>query len=417
MDDGGRGSRGALGGGEAVAKSRSLDALRGTAAVAVLAFHANGLFLQYQPQGDSRTLRYFLWTGVFVFFAISGYLITKPFVRALLGGGALPSVSWYARRRIARILPAYWVALFIGVMAVPVGPVTVTGVLAHATLLQSLVPGQSRALFNVAWTLSIEAVFYVLVPVAAYLLARRRARWSERSLLLVVACTAAGSLAWWIVAVVAEPDVAGPSGTAATMLADSLPACLLFFSPGIAVAVLECAPSRRYARMTAHPAILVAAGSALWVAAAYTENTLGAGVLGVDAEHLLLCASSGLLVVACLHPGRRLGDALGWLAPLGVVSYGIYLWHDIVVHFMANHGLAVQTTSDLASWLGNTAVVVVVTLPLAAMSWWLIEKPAILRAHGELPASRDRRLQRRSQSERTRRSRNTAITGPVEERS
>jgi peptidoglycan/LPS O-acetylase OafA/YrhL len=64
------------------------------------------------------------------------------------------------------------------------------------------------------------------------------------------------------------------------------------------------------------------------------------------------------------------------------VSYGIYLWHDTIVDFMADHGLAFQTTRDLWSWVGNTALVLMLTLPFAVVSWHFVERPAIAWAHG-----------------------------------
>ena len=49
--------------------------------------------------------------GPIVFFAISGFLLYRPWVAARAAGAPAPAAGRYARRRALRILPAYWVAL------------------------------------------------------------------------------------------------------------------------------------------------------------------------------------------------------------------------------------------------------------------------------------------------------------------
>jgi peptidoglycan/LPS O-acetylase OafA/YrhL len=144
-------------------RSRELDAVRAVAALMVLAGHAYAV----SGSAPSRTLlepKAMLvnngGAGIWLFFALSGYLIAAPFLRALRDGTKLPSFGGYLLRRGARILPAYWVAF--AALAVLV-PVTMTWwqPLLHGVLLQNLVPGEAQALFFVAWTLGIEVLFYL----------------------------------------------------------------------------------------------------------------------------------------------------------------------------------------------------------------------------------------------------------------
>jgi peptidoglycan/LPS O-acetylase OafA/YrhL len=46
-----------------------------------------------------------------VFFALSGFLLYRPYLAARLAGRPQPSTRSFLRRRWLRILPAYWVAL------------------------------------------------------------------------------------------------------------------------------------------------------------------------------------------------------------------------------------------------------------------------------------------------------------------
>src|SRR5688572_2383260 len=49
--------------------------------------------------------------GVSIFFALSGFLLSRPFLTAILDGTPLPGRDAFYARRIRRIVPAYWVAL------------------------------------------------------------------------------------------------------------------------------------------------------------------------------------------------------------------------------------------------------------------------------------------------------------------
>ena len=117
-----------------------------------------------------------LATGVWLFFAISGYVIGRPFVDRLLDGRPLPALRPYARRRAARILPLYWVALT-ALIAIDGAPAPRGWQFPlHYLLLNNLVPGRQEALFPAAWTLTLEALFYALLPVLALRLAARARR-------------------------------------------------------------------------------------------------------------------------------------------------------------------------------------------------------------------------------------------------
>jgi peptidoglycan/LPS O-acetylase OafA/YrhL len=125
-------------------RDTTLDALRGLAALIVLAAHAGGAY-------DVRLYAAMKYTfdlgqvGVVVFFLISGWIIPQS-----IGRGA--QVFWI--RRLFRLYPLYWFSILLLSGALPV-------VLINATMLQGLVgvppinPG--------AWTLTVEVLFYVAV--------------------------------------------------------------------------------------------------------------------------------------------------------------------------------------------------------------------------------------------------------------
>jgi peptidoglycan/LPS O-acetylase OafA/YrhL len=156
-----------------------LDALRGYAALVVVCFHLSpqviGLDRHLEVMRRIDLGKY----GVLLFFLVSGYVIPMSLERH----GSLRRF-WIGR--LCRIYPAYLaaIALFAVVCAAgwlrwpqSVRAETVTGVLAHATMLPELL-GQRGAL-RVFWTLSYEMTFYLIVSgLFAWRLHRLSAWWA-----------------------------------------------------------------------------------------------------------------------------------------------------------------------------------------------------------------------------------------------
>src|SRR5437868_11868840 len=85
--------------------------LRAVAALSVLLYHAG--FYSRADEGATGLSPYLtrLNVGVAVFFVISGFLLYRPLLAARAGQGPPVRLRDYARRRVLRIVPAYWVAL------------------------------------------------------------------------------------------------------------------------------------------------------------------------------------------------------------------------------------------------------------------------------------------------------------------
>lgn len=111
--------------------------------------------------------------GVACFFAITAFLLVRPY----LGERPVETPRVYVRRRLARVMPAYWVAL---VAVLAVSSVTSAGlggpgkVLAHLVLIQGYT-GHTYQGFTQTWSLTTELTFYALLPLIGRWMARCRA--------------------------------------------------------------------------------------------------------------------------------------------------------------------------------------------------------------------------------------------------
>src|SRR3954465_9507770 len=93
-------------------RTAGLDGLRTVAALSVLCFHAwlYGFDHPYAITRDSvfDRVMFEMRLGLVFFFVLSGYLLYRAYARAALTGAGRVDVRRYARRRVARIVPAYW---------------------------------------------------------------------------------------------------------------------------------------------------------------------------------------------------------------------------------------------------------------------------------------------------------------------
>jgi peptidoglycan/LPS O-acetylase OafA/YrhL len=377
-------------------RTAGLDGLRALAALSVLCLH---VWLYRQPNPDHPTRPGLLDKAVFefrlglvFFFVLSGYLLYRAFAGAALRGDERVDVGRYARRRIARIVPAYWLALA-GAIALLWGLRGSPGVRlpAAADLPLFFLFGQNYShdtffsLNPVTWTLCLEAAFYVSLPLigwAAYRVARGRVG-GQAALLLALA--AAG------LAYSAVDYAAGWAGIAGK----ALPAYLPVFAAGMAVALWAEARRARGAPplSSAASAALVIGGFALviadgaWHAVASTPAHNAALSIFGDVPGAVGFAA----VVAAAVAGRGLPVAWMRVRPLawvGLVSYGVYLWHVPLLLFMRGHGLMPS------SFVLSLALVLPLVLAVSAASWYLVERPLLARAN----RPRARRAKRRREA-------------------
>ena len=373
-----------------------LDGLRGLAILLVMLYHTTHYGFARTPQGAALTIVPSVgWSGVDLFFVLSGFLITGILLTAR--GGTTYYRAFYARR-VLRIFPLYYATLAFFLLLVPHLPLfasvdyfwnpganreefwywlylsnvqaAITGVWQHQTL-------------DLTWSLAIEAHFYLAWPLVV-----RHA--SERRLLQICVGTIVAALLLRAALV-----VAGASPLAAYTLT---PCRLDTLATGAAIAILA-RRARSLAAMARASRIVLPAALALFVTvqawirfgqpAVTGYEAITRQVLALNNDPLmqtlgytLLCAVYGALLVWVLtappRSFRARGFEMAWLRSFGHYSYALYLFH----FFVAILALSVFTPgshprhfviAQIAFWM----LAIGVSYLLARASWSLLEQPAL----------------------------------------
>src|SRR6476620_6181186 len=113
-----------------------VEGVRALAALMIVLDHA-GAIGAVQPATLAGSAMTRLNAGVAVFFVLSGFLLYRPFVAARLAGAPAPGVGRYLRRRLLRIVPAYYLAAVLGALFLGVGGVLTHDWWSHAAFIQA----------------------------------------------------------------------------------------------------------------------------------------------------------------------------------------------------------------------------------------------------------------------------------------
>jgi peptidoglycan/LPS O-acetylase OafA/YrhL len=331
-----------------------LDGLRGLAALGVVLLHA-WIYTDANLPGVSIPLD--RWMGelrvcVLLFFVLSGFLLAQPWVAAARGERPPPAVWRYVQRRLARIGPAYWVALA-GTLALLHGTghgrdIALSDVPKFVLFLENVFPETRNQLDPPMWSLHVEVSFYVVLPLIGLALMRAR-----RPLLVCLALVVAG-LTW---------TSAGVTHHWPAEVMWTLPSYLATFGCGIAAAVVRARPPRWIVEIVLWVGAAVVIGDCWWHTTGYSE--LNRALRDLPAA----IGFAAVLWALSLRGSRVLASAP--LRALGTLSYGVYLWHYPVIYWLQMHDVFPDR------FVPALARIVPLTLLLAAASWFCVERPAL----------------------------------------
>lgn len=350
----------------------SLTGIRAVAALLVVLTHAAYTTGKY-PQGYLGLVYSRAEIGVPIFFVLSGFLLFRPWVKASATGGPAPSVRRYAWHRVRRIMPAYVVTVLIAYLvyhfrtAGPNPGHTWEGLFRNLTLTQIYADNYLYSFLHQGltqmWSLAVEAAFYVVLPLLAYVLlvVLCRRKWRPWLLLTGLAVTAAVSPVWLIIV---HHTTGLPDGARLW-----LPTYLAWFVAGMALTVLAQMKLRGYAMVCVPLAVVSYFIASTPIAG---EPTTSPAVL----SEALVKTGFYAVIAALLVAPPALGDR-GWytrflasrpMVFLGEISYETFLIHLIIME------LVMVEVMRTPVYTGSIVNLFVLTMAFTLPAAWLLHR-------------------------------------------
>lgn len=326
----------------------NLDLVRLFAAIQVVLTHA---FTHLHTNATWQK-----WMGVLpgvpIFFFISGFLIYRSYVKS-------ESIKNFFLNRFLRIYPALWVCLFLSVLSLfLVGYLSLAHIavpsfwvwiLAQSTFFQFFNPEFLRgfgvgALNGSLWTISLELQFYVLTPIVFWIVSKHRILFPILLSLFLLAN--------------AIKDVMPFHGVL-------LKCYMVTFVPWFGMFLLGAWLSTRLDVVQSILRIRLLYIIALLGAADYVCYQFGLVIGGNEINAI----SFVFLVLLILKVSYTKPDLSRQLLHNNDISYGVYIYHMPIINLMIFLGLL--------GGLQWVFVVVVLVCVMAALSWFLVEKPVL----------------------------------------
>ena len=373
-----------------VPKSTYYVALDGLRAIAVIM-----VFFQHYGAGHAFIFGWG-WTGVDIFFVLSGFLITGILYDSQ---NKVHRYRDFYVRRTLRIFPLYyfiWAVIFFmapfahwqwnvrwGLWPAYLGN--------YARFFFLHQPGDpyrfDKLTFGAPvstwfgypfhlyighfWSLCVEEQFYLIWPFVVYQVRRR-----ESLIKICLAVIFLSPIARAVLSMTASPQLLRME-----LFYRSLPTRLDALLIGGLIALMLRGPEEGMVRRLRRPVLFLAA--AVFVAL-YIVSTKSLGLpfegsvsnwIGIFG-FTVIDVFAAALILECIHPGSLLETCLSWkpLRALGLISYGFYVYHDFLHDFYSDlaHRISSEHTYPLTLLIAFTA-----TLQIATLSYCLLEKPLL----------------------------------------
>ncbi|MBN5273128.1 acyltransferase [Serratia marcescens] len=348
----------------------SIDILRGFAAVSVVVYHVIEHFNWTSFPTNWPWLWFrFGWMGVDMFFVISGFVIAMSAFNQLDRSGKDKFFVPFMKRRLNRIIPLHYLTLV--VFVVFISPYLIfnhfaINLASHLLFIHNFSYDLHGAINGSNWSLGVEMQFYILIALTAHWL--KHVKWW-----VLLLCSLGISYAWRLAAVYLV-DIQQPLGIFKLFVsATQLPGMLDEFAVGILLARLltsqfghRLVSNRKYSTVSLMCAAVALTTGAMCIYLKYAS--FWNYPLMVIFFRTLLAAAFGMIVLTLcsLKITPLLKRILYPLYYCGTISYGIYLWH-----------LPILLSIKKLDWLTHSqslALVLVLTLLMASLSWHFFEK-------------------------------------------
>lgn len=334
-----------------IGRNPAIDGLRGIAISAVVCWHAFATHLAsaFPLLAGAFSL---LWSGVDLFFVLSGFLIGSILLANASAGNYFR--VFYARRA-ARVLPLY--AILIGVATwLAVDEDTWALVFFVQNIQWSVQERFGQFVVGPTWSLAVEEQFYLVLPLLIRFLPGKHL---PATLVLLIVLAPILRTAFWL----------SGCNMPAYML---LPCRMDSLFAGVLAAWFLSQDHRRALLQRNRSVLKLLTGVFVlgWCGLALAKLTIFAPLM-VTVGYTFIAASYTLILVLVVTSRRRYPTLLLPLSWVGIGAYSLYLFHlPLAVYWPKILYARASVAEGFASYIATLAFI-------AFVAWWLLERPFI----------------------------------------
>jgi len=373
------------------------DGIRALACLLVVWHHTAQRFNPENSADWIQSIHFFgmrAEVGVSLFFVLSGCLLSLPFWNSFVSANQLPSLRKYAMNRATRIIPAYWFNLvFCTLIAIWVFDQSINWWRVISGLLfvnsyhySSFFPAE---LNGPLWSIGLEVSCYLLLPIALFVIIKTTQR---------ISFAIFGMVAWIIALQQLNPLIInnfmtddklkgwqyGLTGGAKQWLPYWNIASFFtqFLCGSLAALIIIALRSRGTLKSRAFDlSLILFAVAAIWLVAirlvpgapdSFTKQPYVAPIYAILMAGVIISAAFSAQIYRLLD-----NRFFSWIAKL---SFSIYLWHMFIIVMIERKFLdkyVYYGLTDSIQWVLISAIVLLVSILIAATSWRFLENPIL----------------------------------------
>lgn len=394
-----------------------LDGIRACAILFVIAFHINWTNQNYTRIWDwhknplASSVAIAGGTGVTLFFVLSGFLLFLPYAKALLFAGRKPLARSFYVRRALRIVPAYYLSLFLLIyFSAPqyLQPANIRNLGLFLTFFMDSSKDTFRQINGPYWTLAVEWQFYMILPLLALglLLLVKKVRLAWRlpviaSCLLIIIVGGLFVRYWGLyfqnnsTATFLVPRhvlnivlffTFGSTGKYIENFAIGMLGALIYiYSQSLTPDSLFVRTLRQSSLWLWRAGIVILVFSAVWHFQA-NASTPAWPLLQPAMQYfswlseMVLAVGYGLCIMAVLFGPHELQHPFTWmpLRWLGLISYSLYIWHlPLIVLFQTRVQPLLPPMSRFVTYGLYWVWLYVAIIPFCILYYAFIERPGM----------------------------------------
>jgi peptidoglycan/LPS O-acetylase OafA/YrhL len=361
-----------------------LESLRGIAILLVFAYHADGVLVG--PKHHASPLLAFAragHTGVALFFILSGFLLSLPFLAEAAGGRRQARREYYLRRAF-RILPLYWTAVLVATALSVRSLADLNDAWPFLIFAKALASQYALWPYSIGWwSLATEVQFYLVLPLLPLVACSRRRTACALAVYAIVYATFLARL-WHLPTLQWQLELHSNLFGRGPLFLWGVFAAWLYRTHGATIRdrLARTPWIRSGGADVALVALFIALGYLLrW---AVVQGFWGAEVAPHHVWHLVEGALwTGVLLLLLLAPLRTKACFTNpVLGGIGIVSFSLFIIHIPAVSIAILH-LRDRYPDTLTTWNAGSAAVMaglfVACLAASVVTYWTIERPFLVR--------------------------------------